>query len=217
LVGLLVGGALGAGCGNLDHGRDQSAKSGCYTCHRVDYESTEDPPHDEAFPTECWVCHETDTWDRTHFDHPYALTGAHEGADCLGCHTGEPPQWIGLPTACVGCHREDYDSSLYPGHQTFSTTCTHCHSTDAWVPAVGASHPDDQFRISSGAHANIACLDCHDVGLGSSVGGMNTDCVGCHTGVHSRSRMDSEHDGVSGYPTGPAPPNFCLECHPHGR
>jgi hypothetical protein len=45
------------------------------------------------------------------------------------------------------------------------------------------------------------------------MGRDNTDCVQCHT----RARFDRIHDGVRGYPDGPAPVNFCLRCHASGR
>ena len=63
----------------------------------------------------------------------------------------------------------------------------------------------------------MPCLDCHDAARGSPVGGMNTDCVGCHTGEHARSRVDAQHREVGDYTFDPARPNFCLRCHPNGR
>jgi hypothetical protein len=54
------------------------------------------------------------------------------------------------------------------------------------------------------------------VALGSPVGGENADCVGCHNGEHTRAKMDPKHHEVRDYPTGAAPPSFCLDCHPDG-
>ena len=116
------------------------------------------------------------------------------------------------PTACVGCHQADYDGSPYPGHDGFPTTCNDCHGTSAWTPASGGTHPESAFPITSGNHKNIACLDCHDTSLGP-MGKDNTDCVQCH----SRAEYDPKHREVSRYPTGDAPPNFCLDCHPRGN
>jgi hypothetical protein len=99
----------------------------------------------------------------------------------------------------------------------FPTTCIDCHTTRAWTPALMGTHPEGRFPIAGGPHSGFQCLDCHDPDLGASTGGMNTDCVGCHTGEHTRARMDRVHEGESGYPTGAAPPNFCLDCHPAGR
>lgn len=78
-------------------------------------------------------------------------------------------------------------------------------------------HPESEFPITRGAHAGILCTNCHDLSLGAPTDGMNTDCIGCHTGEHSRGRVDSQHREVSGYPVGDPNPHFCLSCHPAGR
>jgi nitrate/TMAO reductase-like tetraheme cytochrome c subunit len=49
------------------------------------------------------------------------------------------------------------------------------------------------------------------------VAGENTDCVGCHDGEHTRAEMDAKHREERDYPSGDAPPNFCLDCHKDGR
>lgn len=150
----------------------------------------------------------------TGFDHPFPLLGAHQTAPCTGCH-GDPPVFQGIPTECVACHLDDYESSTFPGHDSFPTDCAACHSNDSWSPAnVGAgAHPEDRFPLR-GPH-NLACGDCHNSDLGP-IGRGNTDCVGCHQGAHTRNRMDAEHSGIRGYPNGDAAPNFCLACHSDG-
>ncbi len=184
----------------------------CIGCHQADYDGATMPSHN-GYPTDCSGCHDEAAWRPSTFVHSWRLDGAHLTTPCQSCHTGTPPVYAGTPTQCVGCHRADYDSSPYPGHSSFPTTCSDCHSTTAWVPALEGAHPDDRFRISSGAHSGIACADCHDPALGSSAGGMNTTCVGCH----NRAREDRRHDGERNYPVGAAPPNFCLMCHANGR
>ena len=153
------------------------------------------------------------------FDHPWPLEGAHAQAACASCHLGNPPVYAGTPTSCVGCHRSDYDLSPYPGHSNFPTTCADCHTTSAWTPASGGSHPESAFPIKSGAHARYATdrASCHDAALGSPVGGQNADYVGCHDGEHTRAEMDPKHNCVTAYPSGAAPPNFCLACHEDGQ
>lgn len=184
----------------------------CIGCHAEDKRGVVDPPHD-GFSDDCGSCHGNDAWQPAAFDHPWPLQGQHATANCASCH-GDPAVYAGTPTACVGCHREDYDSSPFPGHDAFSTDCAGCHTTAGWTPASGG-HPEAAFPIASGKHA-YQCNDCHNPALGPN-GRDNADCVGCHEGVHSRSRMDAEHREESGYPTGAAPPNFCLDCHPRGR
>lgn len=123
---------------------------------------------------------------------------------------------------CVACHLPDYQATDEPTHSTagYSTFCGGCHRDDFWRPAIGQDlHREELFPIAGGPHAPFACEECHDPGLEDvpSAQGQNADCVGCHTGAHSRRQMDDEHEDVADYPAGDAPPNFCLDCHPAGR
>jgi hypothetical protein len=196
----------------------EGTPSDCVGCHQADYDNSTFPGH-EAFPTTCEGCHTNDKWVPARFEHAWPLEGAHAQAACASCHTGSPPVYQGTPTLCVGCHQSDYDKSPYPGHSNFPTTCENCHTTAAWTPATGGTHPESAFPIQSGAHSRYQndCTSCHNAALGSPVGGENADCVGCHTGEHTRARMDGKHSGVRNYPNGTAPPNFCLDCHRNGR
>lgn len=188
----------------------------CVGCHRDDYDSSPFPGH-QTFSTTCTDCHDTVAWKPARIaDHDqfFKLDGKHLEVACASCHTqgyaaGDTPK------DCVGCHRADYDASPYPGHNTFPTTCNNCHMTSAWKPASG-SHPESKFPIKSGPHKVVSCMDCHNESLGVN-GRDNADCVGCHTGQHSRARMDSKHREVRNYPSGDAAPNFCLSCHSNGR
>ncbi len=133
----------------------------------------------------------------------------------VGCWDA-PGQHVGNQD-CVACHRSDYEATTDPPHvPAFPETCGDCHSTDAWVPAVGG-HPEASFPIAMGPHGGIACADCHDFSRAPN-GPENTTCVGCHSGEHMRETMDALHTSraVAGYPTGPQEPNFCLVCHPDG-
>ncbi|MBW2461064.1 MAG: hypothetical protein JRH11_05425 [Deltaproteobacteria bacterium] len=187
----------------------------CVGCHQGDYDAATMPPH-AGYPTDCASCHSDAGWRPSIFDHPWILDGAHLVTPCGSCHAGTPPVYAGTPRDCVGCHRTDYDDSPYPGHDSFPTTCNTCHTTDAWTPALEAAHPEGAFPIGRGPHGGFECLDCHDPSLGPSAGGANADCVGCHTGKHTRERMDEKHREEGDYPRGDAPPNFCLDCHPDG-
>lgn len=186
----------------------------CVGCHRDDYEAARMPAH-AGFSTRCNTCHDESGWKPAKFDHSWPLTGAHATAPCTGCHGGKPPVYEGTSKECVSCHRDDYERSPFPGHATFPTTCQQCHATKAWTPATGGTHPEARFPIKNGAHSEFECMSCHNEALGPN-GKDNTDCVGCHTGEHSRSKMDEKHHEVAKYPTGAASPRFCLDCHPDG-
>jgi len=194
----------------------------CVDCHRADYDAATAPPH-AGYPTDCASCHSDAGWRPSTFMHGWPLDGAHARTACSSCHVGSPPVYAGTPTQCVDCHRADYDASPYPGHSSFPTTCADCHTTGAWTPALHGAHPEATFPISLGAHSGLRGFDCHNPALGTCTGGMNTDCIGCHTGQHSVGVVDGQHREVAGYrasagtPTGSTSHHFCLDCHPAGR
>ena len=114
----------------------------CAACHMEEYEHVRQPPHVGVRPTTCGVCHVQSDWRPDVVQHDFwPLAGAHKGrpdTQCSWCHKGTPWVFKGTPKACVGCHKEDYDASTFPDHQTFPTKCANCHSTEAWKPA---KHP----------------------------------------------------------------------------
>jgi hypothetical protein len=192
----------------------------CVGCHQANYDSATNPPH-TGLPTTCNGCHNDLGWSPSTFVHPWTLDGTHATTPCVSCHTGSPPRYAGTPTACVGCHLANFQASTFPGHSAFPQTCADCHSTTAWTPASGGVHPEANFPIATGSHANagIICTDCHISALGSPVQGQNTDCIHCHLGAHEQPAIDTTHVQlkVANYP-GPnaSSPNFCLSCHPKG-
>jgi len=187
----------------------------CAACHMTDYTDASSPPH-AGFATTCADCHSTAAWRPSTWEHPWSLEGAHIAVACAGrCHTDPStgaPRYAGTPRACVGCHQADYDraGSLHADHGSNPTTCSDCHSMSNW-DAVGGSHPEAQFPIATGHHAGIACGDCHDPALGGPSGGMNTNCLRCHT-----ASMMSGHPREDGYTYLASQPHFCLNCHPRG-
>lgn len=214
----LEGAHASASCESCHTGeppRYAGTPSECLGCHQSDRDAVVEPPHDR-FSDACETCHGTASWSGADFQHvlSFPLRGAHATADCTGCHVGSPAIFAGTGRDCVDCHQEDYDAAPLPGHDEFPTTCEDCHTESAWTPATGA-HPEDRFS-TRGDH-DYACNDCHDPSLGPN-GAGNANCVGCHEGEHTLSRMAGEHDDVRDYPRGGDPaPNFCLECHPGGR
>ncbi len=184
----------------------------CVGCHRDDYDRSPFPGHDQ-FATTCQDCHTVQAWTPAAFEHDFfPLTGAHADATCASCH-GDPPN-NDLPTDCVGCHRDDYDGSPYPGHDAFPTTCTDCHTTTGWTPATGGSHPDNLFEISRGPHGGVECTECHNEALSDSWVD-NADCIGCH--AHDQQHVAEQHAGEGDYQWNGNDHDFCRECHPTGR
>jgi hypothetical protein len=190
----------------------------CASCHQKSYDAAASPSH-AGFPTTCADCHNETAWRPSTFVHPWYLDGVHATQPCASCHKGSPPVYRGTSRDCVTCHLDDYNASPYPGHATFPKTCEDCHGRAAWKPAIGGAHPEAKFFIATGAHAKpgISCTSCHDPARGSSVGGANTNCIGCHLGSHTRAKMDDKHSGVNNYPRNTTSVNFCRDCHPTGK
>lgn len=213
------GGLAGLACENprdFDASHQQVERHDCFTCHEPDYAAAKTPLHMNLYPKQCGSCHDDTRWAPAHFRHPFPLDGQHALTACWQCHTGQPPVFAGTKADCPSCHAGKFESSTFPGHASFQKTCRDCHSTMAWKPATGP-HPEASFPITMGPHRGYACLDCHDMARGTN-SAANTNCVGCHDGVHERAVLDPIHRdlGLSDYPTADAPPNFCLSCHPAG-
>ena len=180
----------------------------CAACHQADYDGTTDPAHVAAgFSTDCRACHSTTAWEPATFDHnttAFSLTGAHRNLDCLTCHdTG----YAGTPTDCYACHQSEYDGTTDPNHMAsnFPTTCASCHTTSRWLPSTWDHDP--LFPISSGAHKEISCTECHVVPSNYSA----FECILCHE--HTRAEMDPKHGEVDGYQW---LSSECFRCHPRG-
>ncbi len=182
----------------------------CVTCHQADYDANHNGTN---FPTTCTSCHTTTQWKGATFDHAgaagFALVGAHATAPCSSCHNPSDNALLFPQPAnsndCVACHQTDYDAN-HTG-SGFPLTCTSCHNANQWT---GATFNHTWFPIYSGKHANRwnTCDQCH------ITPGDYTVFTCMSSGCHSKSRMDSEHQGRSGYAYDPVK---CLACHPTGR
>ena len=151
----------------------------CYGCHKTDYDGTSTPAHAAAgFPTTCVTCHTTVAWTTATFDHSktaFPLTGAHAAVACNQCH-GDGV-YKGKTTDCYSCHQSDYTGAT-PNHASsgFGTNCITCHTTVTWAGAV-FDHSKTAFPLT-GAHAAVACNQCHGDGVYQ---GKSTLCYSCHT------------------------------------
>jgi hypothetical protein len=107
----------------------------CYGCHAADYQSTQDPNHQQAgFPLDCTACHGTSFtgWSGAKFNHTgFALQGRHATASCSQCHKNGV--YAGTSTACASCHINDYNGTTDPNHRAngYSLECQTCHGTSA--------------------------------------------------------------------------------------
>ena len=176
----------------------------CVGCHLQDYNQTTNPNHITAdFSQDCSICHSTAAWIPSSFDHNkthFPLSGAHVGLLCETCHTGG--QYAGLPSTCVSCHLDNYNSVANPNHRTgnYPQDCTLCHSTLAWIPA-SINHALTRFPLT-GAHVTVACTSCH---INGQFTGTPTDCYSCHSADYT-AVTDPNHV-TAAFPTD------CNACH----
>jgi hypothetical protein len=198
--------ALNGAHGSLEcaqcHGNDgfSGLNGDCVACHRQDYDATVDPRHAASgFSTDCTTCHGTTSWLGANFDHDsFPLTAGHGGLDCASCHANGV--YTGLSSACVTCHRQDYDATVDPRHAAsgFSTDCTTCHGTTSWL---GANFDHTTFPLT-GAHRSLDCLLCHGDGV---YAGRDATCHACHQQDYANTT--NPNHTAAGYSTD------CTQCH----
>lgn len=130
--------------------------------------------------------------DRTSFDHDlsdYRLTGAHQKANCTGCH-GAGNNYRGVARDCASCH-----AKKDPHKGQLGRACQNCHTTAAWKTIQGFDHNGSTRFALTGAHRTASCLSCH---AGQRWKGLATTCISCHA-------KDDAHKGSRG--------TNCAGCH----
>ena len=186
------------------NGNFNLTSTACVSCHLKDYQGTTNPNHASAgFPQQCEVCHSTANWTSATFNHAatgWPLTGAHVNVQCTQCHTNG--NYNLTSTACVNCHLKDFQGTKNPSHVAsgFPQQCDVCHSTAAWTPAA-FNHNNTGFPLT-GAHASVACANCH---VNNNYTSLPTDCYGCHR-TDYQGTTNPNHVSA-GFPTS------CATCH----
>ncbi len=159
--------------------------SDCVACHRTD------DVHKGRNGSDCASCHVAASWRTTTFDHVshanLQLPQGHAAFECNACHKGDVH--AALPRSCAGCHVND---NAHNGQ--LGTQCASCHVATDWTANVWFDHDLVSFPLL-GAHAEVACGDCHQSAAFHDAG---TDCVACHTN-------DDPHRGAFG--------KQCDACH----
>lgn len=73
-----------------------------------------------------------------------------------GCWDGSSGRQLVHQGECVTCHLADYQGTDSPRHEgRFPTTCADCHSTDAWIPALGGANDTNDPARDVVVHALI--------------------------------------------------------------
>jgi hypothetical protein len=156
----------------------------------------------------CATCHQDhlgvdfemvrfDTGSFEHDDVGYALELSHAELDCRACHEAahirDPAvvaekvehgaldkTFLGLPTECVGCHRQDDPH----GAQFAGRACGECHDGGAWDAPSGFDHSNARFQLD-GMHTEVECAQCHGSGETARYAGLAFGaCSDCHADPH---------------------------------
>ena len=96
------------------------AASNCMSCHT--------DIHKGEVGDNCLRCHDTQAWQipdmvERHQQTRFPLLGRHATATCQSCHSDfANHQYAGTPTACIGCHRNEYQETKNPDARTHKET-----------------------------------------------------------------------------------------------
>jgi len=157
----------------------------CVDCHK------ENDAHDGNLGDACADCHNESSWKEADFDHSqtdYPLIGKHLDTECDDCHRDNV--FDDTPDDCFSCHVQDDVHKGLSGKD-----CGSCHNPRGWDDTSFDHRRDTDFALD-GAHAEIACGDCHSDQPFSDK--LDTSCISCH-------QEDDEHKGHFGV--------GCEGCH----
>jgi hypothetical protein len=167
----------------------------CKDCHAPD-------PHKGQFDArpkkgDCAECHTVDGWKpslfgvKEHDTSQYPLRGKHIQVDCAECHmpAGKDTVYKVKFAACSDCHKDAHDNQFAAA--PYKNHCEDCHTVQDWhrTSYSIAKHRNSRFPLQ-GAHAAVACSDCHKVGLGDRTDKIlpfhfeDRSCTACHKDPH---------------------------------
>jgi len=172
--------------------------------------------HRGQFGANCAQCHTVLGWQvstqsiQQHFNR-FPLLGAHAVVECQECHKNAAVgNYLGLSTACITCHQQDFQKTTNPNHVSakFSATCETCHTSfDNWLNAK-FDHTSTGFLLTNG-HANVPCSSCH-INNNYNLTIAPTDCgnAGCHLSTWQQTNNPVHPSAGSAFAVG-----NCSTCH----
>lgn len=151
----------------------------CVGCHR------EPQIHLGLFGEACQDCHTTQAWlpallEGSEFNHAreaafslarHALDYQGGSLACTACHQGGVEQPV-IPQ-CVNCHAAQEAGFVAEHQELFGSACLDCHDG---VDRLSDFDHQQIFPLA-GAHAEIACSDCHQ---DKAFRGTPAQCGSCH-------------------------------------
>lgn len=169
----------------------------CITCHFDE--------HRGQVGADCGSCHDEKAWKPApRFDHgqtKYPLAGKHQKVACDKCHASEsdsaqhppfpPPRASTFLKFAPVAHARCTDCHADPHAGRFGSNCEGCHTVDGWAIIKNAAeerkfHDKTRFPLR-GAHASVACKECHGPwpGRPAKFKGLAHDkCMDCHSDAH---------------------------------
>jgi hypothetical protein len=195
------------------------AFAACVDCHKPD-------PHKGQFEArpkkgECAECHTVDGWKpslfgvKEHSASKYPLLGKHVSVECAKCHfpAGKDTIYKVKFAACLDCHKDVHEGQF--GLAPYQNRCESCHTVQDFHRSTYtiANHRNTRFALA-GAHAAVACNECHKFGAGDPADKMlpfhfaDQSCTACHVDPHHgefKDRMARRR--TNGTPLG------CEACH----
>jgi len=163
-------------CSMCHLGNTTSAGRECISCHQVQYNTAKGHVASK-FPTDCKLCHNSDNWLQTTFDHNtsiFPLLGAHATIACALCHS---IVYVGTSTDCNACHQNVYATAQIPNHIAagISVDCKTCHTSTTWQ-TTSFKHISTGFDLTGGHATIVQCSQCH---LGNTTS-ASIQCISCH-------------------------------------
>ena len=126
----LIGAHTTVACANCHVNNNYTTlPTDCYSCHKVDYQGTNNPNHVAAgFPTTCALCHTNSSWLGATFNHTwFNINHGNANGVCATCHTNSSDYSV---FQCTNCHTKSNTDSQHQGVGGYvynSVNCYQCH------------------------------------------------------------------------------------------
>lgn len=186
----------------------------CLDCHQDQHRGQFQHRPDRG---DCASCHGLNGWKPTTFTETshqstaYPLAGKHRSVACAKCHVPVDRDSNYHPTfkACLDCHRDPHGGQFAGPPR--NNRCEDCHTVEGFHPSTFGlkQHQTSRFSLK-GAHAAVACEDCHkktDAAGGVPYHFASLACDGCHRDPHRGQFPETMTSHLS------AGQSVCESCH----